>query len=144
MSTARCPADRIEGDAQGEHAREDFEWRDDMGDAILHGPVGEARRIDAGADGDGAILVPANRPVPRRRFVEQDRADRAGGGAEDRSRDGSGWLNQAGEAGDRLQARAGTIRGNGAKSIFESRDLIWRERSRVEPRAIGIEPHGRA
>jgi len=41
-----------------------------MRDARLHGPLNEARRLGSGGEGDGAILMPAERPVALRRLVE--------------------------------------------------------------------------
>lgn len=48
-----------------------------MKEAGLDRPGAEARQVAALCDNDGAILVPAERPVGRLGLVEQDRADRA-------------------------------------------------------------------
>jgi hypothetical protein len=73
----------VEVEAEGEHPLQNLERRDDVVDAGFVRPVGEAGSVDAGADGDGAVLMPAQRPVPLGRFLEEDGSDWAGGGAEE-------------------------------------------------------------
>lgn len=74
--------DRIEMQAEREHPVEQRLGRSDMLDAGLRGPWAEARGFDATLHGDGAVLMPGERPIGCGCLVEQDRADRVGVGAE--------------------------------------------------------------
>lgn len=74
--------DGIDVDAQGQHAFEQVDWRHDVMDAGFEGPVGKAGHVALVTNGNGAVLMPAERPISLRRLVEQGGTDRAGGGAE--------------------------------------------------------------
>jgi hypothetical protein len=71
--------DRIDVNPQGHHAREQRKGWLDMLHAALDAPGFETVDRDPRFHGDGAILVPAQRPVRRGRLVEQDGSDRMTG-----------------------------------------------------------------
>ena len=102
--------DGVEMDAQGEHPIKQGLRRRDVLNAGLERPGAEARCADAGAYGDGAVLMPAERPVGYGAFVEEDGAYRfcgralmGGGVAADRA----GGAEHAGEGGQAGETQTG-------------------------------------
>lgn len=102
--------DRIEMEAQRDHAVEQGLRRGDMLEAGFDRPGAKAGCFDALTHGDGAVLMPAERPVGGFVFVEQDRTHRLcgvaqmGGGV---GADGAGWREKWREFGEGCQALTG-------------------------------------
>ena len=136
---------RIEMEAQRQHAVEQRLRRGDVLDARLDGPWAEARRVVAFDHGDGAVLMPAERPVGRGALVEQDGADRAarlplmrGGMAADRAGGGE----EGGERGKAGEAQAGAVGGLACESEFDRRERGGVDGDGDVLRAVGGEGEG--
>ncbi len=71
--------DWIEVDTECDHPFYHLKRRLNMMHACLDRPRAVTGDITTRSDGNGTVLMPAERPVGRCRFVEQDGADRAGG-----------------------------------------------------------------
>ena len=71
---------RIKMDAHRTYRFDQREGRLHVEQPLLHRPGTEAGRLDSFPHGNGAALIPAERPVGARALVEQDRADRAPAG----------------------------------------------------------------
>ncbi len=64
------------------HALKSFERRLDLDKPGLNRPWPETGGVDPLTDNDCAVLMPAKRPVPPSRFVEQDRTNRESPGSD--------------------------------------------------------------
>jgi hypothetical protein len=129
----------IEMDPQGQGALEHSERRDAVREAGLEGPLAEAGPIEALAHRDGAVLVPAKRPVPARRLVEQLRANGAGRRAEEAGGDRVGRAEAFGEARRARQARAWPT-GRNRQEIEQGGNFGGSEGGREMLGAVCIEP----
>lgn len=67
--------DGVEVNPKGHQSREYLERRFDMLDAPLDRPWAETGQVDALANGDRSILMPAESPIRFWGFVEQDRSN---------------------------------------------------------------------
>lgn len=138
---------RIQVHANRYHALQDFKRRLDLNQPGLDRPWAEPVRVDAFVDHDRAVLMPAERPVPLRRLVEQDRADRASFGPEHDSRDRADRSSRVEEG---LQLRpipnpharhATRQRGQGSLKTDAGR-LVQRLREKLGPTPIEIQISG--
>jgi len=67
----------IEVNPQGKHPRKQVDWWRDMVNAAFHAPRSEPCDLDAMLDRDCPVLMPIQRPVSARRFVEHDGTNRS-------------------------------------------------------------------
>ena len=72
--------DGVKVQADGNHLSQNVDRGLNMVNAVLDGPGAKARDVAALADGNGEILVPRDKPIGGRRFVEENGADGAGCG----------------------------------------------------------------
>lgn len=137
--------DGVEMDAQGQHPIEQGLRRGDMLDAGLERPEAEAGRVYALLHGDGAVLMPAERPVGGCALVKEDRADgfcsltEMGGGV---AADCAGGVQHVGEGGQSGEALAGAVGWQGREGSLDDGECGFGERGGDVVRAVLREGEG--
>ncbi len=131
-------------DPQGHHAGQDLVRRRDVREAALDRPGSEAVDLDAFRHHDGAVLMPAERPVRGRCLVEQNGPDGSSVVAKHRAcdpADRAGAIQKGPQRDDPLKPDAGAIRGEGGGQVVEATQSRWLQDGADTLNPVALERH---